>query len=157
MSGASTGEESASTSCIVSVDAEPSASRIPELEVVLPGVIVSTLEPSELISGGDLAGRSLTQPNRHDDAGDADQDAEHGQEGAQAVAAHPVDAGTDRLEPAHRMLWLSRWRSSCSESSPSRMPTTRSGRRGDLDVVGDENQRAPGLVQFAHESHDVGG
>ena len=35
---------------MVSVDAEPSASRMPLVDVVLPGVIVSTFEPSALIS-----------------------------------------------------------------------------------------------------------
>ena len=37
MSGASTGEASADTSAVVRVDADPNASRMPEVDVVLPG------------------------------------------------------------------------------------------------------------------------
>jgi hypothetical protein len=50
MSGASTGEESADTSAVVKVDAEPSAPRTPVLDVEAPGVTVRTLEPRALIS-----------------------------------------------------------------------------------------------------------
>ena len=49
-SGATVGLESAATSDTVRVDAVPSAWRMPVLDVELPGVIVSTLEPSAVIS-----------------------------------------------------------------------------------------------------------
>ena len=50
MSGATIGFDRAATSDVVSVDAVPSASRMPVLEVELPGEIVSTFEPSAVIS-----------------------------------------------------------------------------------------------------------
>ena len=50
MSGATTGEASAEESDMVNVDAVPSASRMPALEVVLPGVMESRLVPSAVIS-----------------------------------------------------------------------------------------------------------
>ena len=50
MSGATIGLASADTSDMVRVDAVPSASRIPVVEVELPGEMVSTLEPSAVIS-----------------------------------------------------------------------------------------------------------
>ena len=104
MSGASTGEASADTSAWVSVEAEPSASRTPEVEVVLPGVMVRTFEPSALISEVTWPEAPSPRPDGDDHAGNADQDAEDGQEGPQPVAPHPVDAGAEGLEPAHRTL-----------------------------------------------------
>ena len=49
-SGASTWLSSASTSDMVSVDALPSACRMPVVEVELPGVMVSTFDPRAVIS-----------------------------------------------------------------------------------------------------------
>ncbi len=50
MSGATTFESSAAASPTVRVDAEPKPPRMPELEVVLPGVTVSRFEPRAEIS-----------------------------------------------------------------------------------------------------------
>ena len=50
ISGATVFDSRADTSAVVSVVAEPSASRIPALEVELPGVMVRMLVPSEVIS-----------------------------------------------------------------------------------------------------------
>ncbi len=50
MSGATTFDDRAVASASVNVDAVPSASRIPAVDVVLPGVTVSRLVPRALIS-----------------------------------------------------------------------------------------------------------
>ena len=62
MSGASTGEARAATSDMVSVEAEPNAPRMPVVDVVLPGVMVSRLEPSALISEVTCPGRPRPDP-----------------------------------------------------------------------------------------------
>ena len=74
------------------------------LDVELPGVMVRTLVPRALISEVTWPWAPSPRPDGDDHAGDADQDAEHGQAGAQPVAAHAVEAGAERLEPVHRTL-----------------------------------------------------
>ena len=104
MSGASTGEARAETSAVVSVEAEPSASRMPVLEVELPGVMVSTFEPSALISEVTWPEAPSPSPTAMMTPAMPIRMPEHGQEGAQPVAAHAVEPGAERLEPAHRTL-----------------------------------------------------
>ena len=107
MSGATTFDESAAASPTVRVDAEPKPPRMPELEVVLPGVTVSRFEPRAEICGSDLLLRAFAQADGEDHRGDPDHDAEHGQAGPQAVGDDRLDAGPEGLEEfvhAHRAL-----------------------------------------------------
>ena len=81
---------------------------MPLLEVELPGVTVRTFEPSALISEVTWLDAPSPRPTAMITPAMPMRMPEHGQEGAQPVAAHAVDAGPECLEPAHRMLWLSR-------------------------------------------------
>ena len=60
---------------------------MPVLEVELPGVMVSTLEPSAVISEVTWPWAPSPRPDGEDDRGDADEDAQDGQRRAQPVAA----------------------------------------------------------------------
>ena len=69
MSGATTGLDPApTTSDVVSVEAVPSASRMPVLEVELPGEMVSTFEPSAVISEVTWPWAPSPRPTVEDDA-----------------------------------------------------------------------------------------
>ena len=126
------------------------------LEVELPGVMVSTLEPSALIS--DVTWLDAPSPRP-----------------------------TVRMTPAMPMRMPSTVRNERSRwlrtpFTPVRMVSSQltgrsalevalvvlgeqpvadaddaPGRRGDLDVVGDQHERASGVVQLAHEPQHVGG
>ena len=79
MSGRRPWVASAATSDMVRVDAVPSAWRMPVLDVELPGVMVSTLEPSALISEVTWPWAPSPRPTVRMTRGDADEDAEHGE------------------------------------------------------------------------------
>ncbi len=88
----------------MSVDAVPSASRMPVLEVELPGEMVSTLEPSAVISEVTWPWAPSPSPTVRITAAMPIRMPSTVSARPQAMAAHTVDPGPERLEPAHRML-----------------------------------------------------
>ena len=104
MSGATIGLESASTSDIVSVEAVPSASRMPVVEVELPGVIVSTLEPSAVISEVTWPWAPSPSPTVRMTAAMPMRMPSTVRPDRRRWLRTPLTPGSKRLEPAHRML-----------------------------------------------------
>ena len=104
MSGATVGLESAATSDMVSVDAVPSAPRMPVLEVELPGVMVSTFEPSAVISEVTCPWAPSPSPTVRMTAAIPMRMPSTVRTERSRWLRTPLSAGPERLEPAHRML-----------------------------------------------------
>ncbi len=97
--------------------------------------------------------RALTETDGEDDGGDADEDAEHRQDRPQAVRAHGLEAGAQRLEPAH----------ACAETDDEvgclelavADPHDPAGRIGDGVLVGDQHDRATRGMQLVEQREQV--
>ena len=104
MSGAAVLDSSAPASWMVSVDAEPNPPRAPELSVVLPGRDHEQVRAELVDLVLHLGLRALAETDGEDDRGDADEDAEHRERGAQPVRAHGFGRGAEGVEPVHVVI-----------------------------------------------------
>ena len=99
------------------------------------------------------------EPDREDHGGDADEDAEHRQRGAQPVRADRVERGAERVAPAHRPLRRigDRCRVGHPSTRPSRIWIVRSARAATSGSWVISTMVRPAAVEVAEQAEHVGG